>query len=154
MIVAAILFSVFSLTVPKVTLADLEHRFASGKDTTYVVNFWATWCKPCVEELPSFDMLARRESGNPVVVLLVCLDAPSDLNAKVLPFLRKKAFACETVLFAEQKPHLWIDKVDPSWSGAIPATLFVKNGKRLFREQEFTQRTLDSTFTTFRDHFR
>ncbi|MBK6291659.1 MAG: TlpA family protein disulfide reductase [Candidatus Kapabacteria bacterium] len=152
MIVVALLCSMFSLAVPKVTLVDLEQRFANGKDTTYVVNFWATWCKPCVEELPSFDKLARRVSGSPVVVLLVSLDSPSDLKTKVIPFLRKKAYACETVLLDEQKPHLWIDKVDPTWSGAIPATLFVKNGQRLFREQEFSERMLDSTFTTFRDH--
>lgn len=154
MIVVALLCSMLSLTVPKVTLVDLEQRFALGKDTTYVVNFWATWCKPCVEELPSFDKLARRESGSPVVVILVSLDAPLDLEKKVIPFLRKKAYACETVLLNEQKPHLWIDAVDPSWSGAIPATLFVNSGHRLFREQEFTERELDSTFTTFRDHHR
>lgn len=51
----------------------------------------------------------------------------------------------------ESNPHIWIDKVDPSWSGAIPATLFVSQGKRLFKEQEFTYRILDSTFNTFRE---
>lgn len=144
--------SLLGLTIPEVTLADLEHRFAEGRDTVYVVNFWATWCKPCIEELPAFDRLARAERTNPVVVLLVSLDSPKDRTSKVEPFLRKAGYKCEAVVLNESKPHLWIDKVDASWSGAIPATWFIKEGRRLFHEQEFTPRILDSTFITFRDH--
>ncbi|MCX6139265.1 MAG: TlpA disulfide reductase family protein [Candidatus Kapabacteria bacterium] len=151
MIVLGLLCSLLGLTIPEVRLTDLERRFAEGSDTVYVVNFWATWCKPCIEELPAFDKLARKESGKPVVVLLVSLDSPKDRSSKVEPFLRKAGYKCEAVVLNEPKPHLWIDKVDASWSGAIPATLFIMNGRRLFREQEFTSRLLDSTFTTFRD---
>ena len=147
----AIVFSFIGVTITDVTVADLEKRFASGGDTVYVVNFWATWCKPCVEELPAFDKLARAEANGPVVVLLVSVDSPSDRETKLETFLRKKGFSCETALMNDGKPHMWIDKVDPHWSGAIPATLFVSQGKRLFKEQEFTFEMLDSTFTTFRD---
>ncbi len=149
MILSVLLAAVLGTSVPTVTLRDLEQRFAAGGDTTYVVNFWATWCKPCVAELPYFDNLARTTAGRPVVVLLVSLDRPADKVTKVEPFLRARGYRCEMVLLNEQKPHLWIDRVDPSWSGAIPATLFVRGGKRSFHEQEFTQPTLDSTFTRF-----
>lgn len=151
MMVFAIACSWFGLTIAEVSVADLEKRFAAGRDTVYVVNFWATWCKPCVEELPAFDKLSRAEANNQVVVLLVSVDSPNDRNAKVETFLRKKGFSCETAMLNESNPHIWIDKVDPSWSGAIPATLFVSQGKRLFKEQEFTYRILDSTFNTFRE---
>lgn len=90
--VFAIACSWFGLTIAEVSVADLEKRFAAGRDTVYVVNFWATWCKPCVEELPAFDKLSRAEANNPVVVLLVSVDSPNDRNAKVETFLRKRGF--------------------------------------------------------------
>jgi thiol-disulfide isomerase/thioredoxin len=148
-ILSILLAAVLGTSVPTVTLRDLERRFERGGDTTYVVNFWATWCKPCVAELPYFDKLARTSNARPVVVLLVSLDRAADKATKVEPFLRARGYRCEAVLLDEPKPHLWIDRVDPSWSGAIPATLFVQGARRAFHEQEFTQATLDSTFTRF-----
>lgn len=135
--------------VPSVTLDQLENRFANGKDTTYVVNFWATWCKPCVEELPAFDALARKNVGNAVVVLLVSVDSPKDKEKKVEPYLRQKGYRCESVLLNESKPNEWIDRVDSTWSGAIPATLFLRNNKRQFFEQEFSTSTLQTALETF-----
>lgn len=152
MILVALLLSLIPPAIPEVSLADLEQRFARGGDTVFVVNFWATWCRPCVEELPAFDRLARAQSGAPVVVILVSLDPLSKNIPTVAPFLRKQGYACDAVILTETKAHFWIDKVDPAWSGAIPATLFVAKGRRLFQEQGFSYSTLDSAFTTFRDH--
>jgi len=137
--------------LPEVSLADLEQRFDQGRDTIFVVNFWATWCRPCVEELPSFDKLLRDQAKAPVVVLLVSLDPISKKTTTVEPFLRKKGYACEASILTETKAHVWIDKVDPSWSGSIPATWFVTKGRRRLYEQEFTATTLDSVFVSFRD---
>lgn len=120
------------------TLDEVMGRLAAGGDTTYVVNFWATWCKPCVAELPHFDKLYREQRDSGVVVLLVSVDDPKELTKKVAPFVRRKAYLPQVVLLNESKPHEWIDRVDPTWSGAIPATLFFRNGRRLFRETEFT----------------
>lgn len=134
--------------VPEFTLAQLEHRLANGGDTTFVVNFWATWCKPCVAELPAFDYVQRTL---PVKVLLVSLDAPSDRLAKVEPFIKRRSFVSEVLLLNEPKPHTWIDRVDPDWSGAIPCTIIVNTGraKRSFFEREFTQQELQTTVNTF-----
>lgn len=149
MILLAISAWISTSLVHEVTLTQLEQRFNAGKDTTFVVNFWATWCKPCVTELPAFNKLARKHAGDRVAVILVSLDSPSDKISKLEPFVKSKGYRCEVVWLNESKPHVWIDRVDSTWGGSIPATLIVRGSKRMFFEQEFTTTTLDSTLTTF-----
>ena len=139
-----------SKTVQVVRLSDLEARFKAGADTTYVVNLWATWCKPCVAELPWFERVHRESQANaPVKVVLVSLDAVSTLET-VQRFVQRKGITAEVVVLNEAKPHTWIDRIDSSWSGAIPATLIVQGGGRTrsFFEQEFTYEELQSTLST------
>lgn len=106
-------------------------------DTTYVVNFWATWCVPCVKELPYFEELNAMYQDKAFKQYLVSLDDPKKIESKLLPFIQKKNILSEVILLADGKAHKWIDKVDPSWSGAIPITLIYKNGEKLFYEQDF-----------------
>ncbi|MBU3740859.1 MAG: TlpA family protein disulfide reductase [Candidatus Kapabacteria bacterium] len=137
--------------VPVAKLRDLEQRYANGGDTTYVVNLWATWCKPCVAELPWFEKLHRDDGAlGPIKVLLVTLDAPNTIES-VERFIERKGLTAEVVVLDEGKPHKWIDRVDTTWSGSIPATLLVrKNGTtRAFYEREFTYDELRTTISTF-----
>lgn len=136
--------------VEELRLSQLQQRLDAGKDTTFVVNFWATWCKPCVEELPAFDKLSRAHKDQPVKVILVSLDNPTERESKVIPFLKRRGYEyCDAVVLNEPKPHLWIDRVDQSWSGSIPATLFMKNKRRLFGEFQFSTELLEKTFSDF-----
>lgn len=107
------------------------------KDTTYVINFWATWCGPCVKELPYFEELNKKYASQKFKQILVSLDAPRMLDAKVLPFIKKNEIQSEVVLLGDGKFNSWIDRVDPRWSGAIPITLIYKGEEKLFYEQEF-----------------
>lgn len=143
--------AIMAVSVPDVTLADLERRFAAGSDTVFVVNFWATWCRPCVVELPAFDHLARTSGSyqRPIKVLLVSLDAARDRTAKLEPFVRKRGMACEVVRLNEVAPHLWIDRVDSTWQGSLPATWIVARNRRVLFEREFTQRELLDTVHSF-----
>lgn len=93
-------------------------------DTHYVVNFWATWCKPCIQELPAFDSLYAATKNTKVKVILVSLDFKEDLDAKVNPFLQKNSIKAECVLLDEVNGNDFVNKIANSWSGAIPATLF------------------------------
>lgn len=106
-------------------------------DSVYVINFWATWCGPCVKELPYFEQLNEKYSKTAFKQILVSLDAPKKLESKVIPFIEKKSLKSEVVLLADGKYNSWIDKVDPSWSGAIPITLIIKGNQKLFFEKEF-----------------
>jgi len=101
---------------------DLLNRI-KNKDTTYVVNFWATWCKPCVQELPAFDSLHTITKNGPIKVILVSLDFKEDIETKINPFLVKKNIKSEVVLLDEINGNDYINKISEKWSGAIPATL-------------------------------
>ncbi len=109
-------------------------------DTTYVINFWATWCKPCVKELPALDSLNATFASNPVRVILVSMDFKSQLNSHLNPFIIEKDIQSNVLLLDEIDYDKWINKVDSTWKGAIPATLIYNYQKRFrkFYVKEFT----------------
>ena len=115
---------------------NLENSILSDKNTIYVVNFWATWCSPCVKELPHFEKL-NSENKN-IKVLLISLDFKNQFESKLLPFLKKKSIDSEVVLLTDKDYNTWLPVVDKDWSGAIPATLIIKNGKKFFVEKIFS----------------
>ncbi|MDP4679414.1 MAG: TlpA family protein disulfide reductase [Cyclobacteriaceae bacterium] len=117
-----------------------------------IVNFWATWCGPCVKELPQFDDLYKKYQGKNVKIVLVSFDFADQLNKKVIPFVEKRNIKVEVVLLDETDYASFIDLIDPAWSGAIPATLMIdrRNGlKRQFYEKEFKEGQLELVFTEF-----
>ena len=109
-------------------------------DKIEVINFWATWCKPCIKELPYFQELHNSKQDQ-VEVTLISLDFADALDSKVIPFVQKRQLTPEVLLLDEIDYNSWIDKVDPSWSGAIPATLMInhRTGERIFVEGELSQ---------------
>lgn len=145
LLIAAGFSSAVAQSVPVIGLSQLENRLNNGGDTTYVVNFWATWCGPCVKELPFFENLHLNSAGTNRKVLLVTLDFVSQLESKVIPFLEEKQLKSEVLLMDEDKPNQWIPRVSEAWSGAIPATLFVNTQKktRHFHEGSFKEGELE-----------
>jgi thiol-disulfide isomerase/thioredoxin len=109
-------------------------------DTSYVINFWATWCKPCVKELPYFEKLNRKYEDKKVRVILISLDFKRNLDSHLISFIRKNNIQSEVVLLDEPDYNSWINDVSSEWSGAIPATVFIKgsSGIKNFHEKEFT----------------
>jgi thiol-disulfide isomerase/thioredoxin len=107
---------------------DLLKR-VSNKDTVYVVNFWATWCGPCVAELPVFNKVYQQYQGKPVKVLMVSLDFKESVPKKLESFITKKKLKPEVVWFNETNANDFIPKIDASWSGSIPATWIVNSAK-------------------------
>jgi len=108
-------------------------------DTTYVLNFWATWCSPCVKEIGYFEELHKQSASTNVKVILVSLDFPKQIDTRVIPFLNEKEISAEVLLMTDLDYNSWIDRVDPAWSGAIPATLIYNREKRVFLEKELTR---------------
>ncbi|MBF4515611.1 redoxin domain-containing protein [Flavobacterium sp. ANB] len=131
-----------SQKVKLINVDQLQERIKNGKDSTYVVNFWATWCAPCIKELPNFEKLGAEYKSQKVAVLLVSVDFKSKLASNVVPFVKRKNLKNEVFLLNESNPQEYIDRIDPSWSGSIPATIFIKNDKRKFIESELTYEQL------------
>ena len=132
------------------SLDQLEKRIQNGKDTTYVINFWATWCSFCNRELPYFEKLNKEYHSEKLKVLLVSVDFISVYKTKLIPFVKKKQLKSEVFLLNERNQQEYIDRVDKSWSGAIPATLFIKGKNRKFLEQEFEYLDLVKEYQTFK----
>ena len=122
--------------IPIYNFKTLEPLLYANSDKTYIVNFWAMWCAPCVKELP---IIQAYQKNNPnVEVLLVSLDFPEDIKTNLKQFLKKKEITSKVVLLDDPDANSWIDKIDPNWSGAIPFTIIFNNRNRSFHERSFT----------------
>lgn len=120
-----------------IKLDQLQDQMRGERERIQVVNFWATWCAPCLKELPLFERL--NEDRRDVRVTLVSMDLDLDPNVeKVRSFVLRKKIKSEVLILDERDPSSWIDKIDKRWSGALPATLVINNktGKRKFVEKE------------------
>jgi thiol-disulfide isomerase/thioredoxin len=126
--------------IKTVTPEWIDGIHASKSDTLYIINFWATWCKPCVEELPYFEQLADTCTNKKVKIYLVTTDMRKDIATRVTDFIKAKKLTQQVVFINELNADKWINKVSEEWSGAIPATLMIKGdiGYKHFKEGELT----------------
>lgn len=121
----------------------LKPRLHHQNDTTYVVNFWATWCKPCIKEMPAFQKLNRQFADRPFKLLLVSLDFPSQIDSRLKPYLRENDIRAEVVVLDDPDSNSWISRVSEQWSGALPGTLIYKRNSRQFYEKTFEYHELE-----------
>jgi len=119
---------------------EIQDILSQSSDTTYILNFWATWCKPCVAELPHFEEVHKKYKDQNVKVIMVSMDFAKDLTARVIPFVNQHQLTGEVWLLHEPDANTWIDKISTEWSGAIPATLIVNNQKK---KKAFFEQKLD-----------
>ena len=125
--------------VPEWDFADFEFQTQQRSDTLHVFNFWATWCAPCVKELPYFEALAKEWTESPIRVWYLSLDFPKAYPERLLSFIKEKGLQQTVVWLNAAGENTWIPRVDSEWSGAIPATLIVPPGntKAFFSERAF-----------------
>ena len=110
-----------------------------------IVNFWATWCKPCITELPYFEQINAEMKSEKFSVCLVNLDFNSKYKTSAVEFVRNKNLKSEVIHLNDTDPNKWINRIDSNWTGAIPATIIYENGKKIFfHEGEITYDELKS----------
>lgn len=114
---------------------EMMKTVIKDKNTVYVINFWATWCAPCVKELPHFEKL--NAENNNVKVILVSLDFKDQFDTRLLPFLKNKNIKSTVVFLSDKNQNDWLPKVDEDWQGAIPATLIIQGNRKLFAQLDF-----------------
>ncbi len=140
-----LLLTIFSLatvcngqSIPKWKIEDVVRSFTNNSDTVYVVNFWATFCKPCNEELPDFIRLVEKYKKQKVKLLLVSLDLPSYVAVRLPAFIKKNNYKTNHVWLNETNADHFCPMIDAKWSGAIPSTIIVNNktGYKKFIEDQ------------------
>jgi thiol-disulfide isomerase/thioredoxin len=127
-----------------VTFEKLQTLINSRDVPVQIINFWATWCPPCLKEMPILEKLNQERKD--VKVTLVSMDMDLDPDPKkVHNFIARKNIQSRVVILDERNPDSWISKIDKSWSGALPATLVVNTatGKRKFVELELRDGDLE-----------
>lgn len=125
-------------SIPVYDFDEFQHILQYEDENTYIVNFWATWCKPCIKELPYFEEIRENYKEKNVNVILVSLDFSENLESHVLPFIEKHSLKSKIVLLDDVDSNRWIPLVSEDWSGAIPATIIYNKNKRNFYERTFT----------------
>ena len=114
---------------------ELNAYIQKNNEKPLVINFWATWCAPCVKELPYFEELHQKNQN--IKIVTVSLDFDKQVESKLKPFLNKKNYSFVMTYMADKNFNNWISKVDENWSGSIPATWIINGNKGFFVEQEF-----------------
>ena len=134
----------FAQTVTPTNFEQLKKRLNTPSDTTVVYNFWATWCVPCIKELPEFEKFYADYAGKKVKLVLVSLNFTRE-KAKVEEFAARHNLKAELLLLTDEDYNAWIDKVSPKWEGSIPATCVVSGPKaeRQFHEGPLTYAELE-----------
>jgi len=121
----------------------LEKFLNQEDDKVHVVNFWATWCAPCVKELPHFEELNKNYKLKNVEVLLVSLDFPKQYDKKLKPFILEHNLQSKVLVLDDVAMNTWVPKVNKDWDGAIPVTIIYNKDKRQFYNQSFTYEELE-----------
>ena len=127
-----------------VNFEDLYSKIDLSSDKTFVLNFWATWCSPCIKELPYFEKVNNDFSDKNVKVLLVSLDFPSQVESKLIPYLIHNKIKSDVILLDDSKINKWVPMVSEKWDGGIPATLIVNSSNYNFYAAPFEEEQLVS----------
>lgn len=134
-----------------IKVPELEKILKAPENKLFVVNFWATWCAPCVSEIPNFEKVAKTYDPQKVKFILVSLDFPSQIENQLKPFLKKNKITLDVAVMMDVDYNKWISSVDPAWQGDIPATLIFNNSKKskYFHTGEVTETELKKYINSF-----
>lgn len=151
-IILVLLVSINSSTaqqIPSLKISELESYISNSKKPL-IINFWATFCKPCLEEIPYFISQARGHEKDSLELLLVSLDMEDFYPTKIANFARAKNITAPIAWLNETDADIFCPAIDPQWSGAIPATLFINNktGYRKFYEEQLSEAALAKEIST------
>jgi thiol-disulfide isomerase/thioredoxin len=112
--------------------AEIEHLFNNHNDTTYLINFWATTCPPCLKELPMFEKIAENRSDDKFRVILINIDDKKRIEKYVVPFLKKNNIQNEVFSLLDDNFNIWTARINAEWYGALPYTVIYRNSNKKY----------------------
>ena len=139
----------FPKSVSVYNFDDLFKTIDLSGNKTYLINFWATWCAPCVKEIPHFEYVNQKYSSDSLKVILASFDYPSQIDSKLIPFLNKNEIKSDVVLIDDLNIRDWMSVVSESWDGAIPATLIINKRSQKFYPPVFDRVKLENELSFF-----
>lgn len=120
---------------PAITVANARELIEAIERTNaadvVVLNFWATWCPPCVAEMPAFVRFQTEFAARPVKVISVSADHPDTLADRVRPFVQKHKLPFPVRVLSERDPTSIASALELDWNGALPATFVLDKGGRV-----------------------
>ncbi|WP_128548012.1 redoxin family protein [Larkinella soli] len=125
------------VTIEDIDVAGLRKLIKNDSDKLRLINVWATWCGPCVQEFPEFITIDRMYRDRDFELITVSADKP-DKKAKALEFLKKKEASNKNYLFSSEDKYALIEAVDPNWPGALPYTILVEPGGKIVYSKQGT----------------
>ncbi len=130
-------------SIQKVKIDELL-KLIDTSSMPLVVNFWATWCGPCIREIPWFEKNVALFADKNVKLLLVSIDFADEYPKGIAGFAKKSGFLSQILWLNESEVEVFCSKIDKSWEGSIPVTLMVNNKKKYkqFYKQQLPEQKL------------
>jgi thiol-disulfide isomerase/thioredoxin len=122
-----------AVSVEPLDEAGVKRLIRNREGKVLLVNVWATWCVPCVEEFPDIVKLSHSYDAKTLEVVAVSADYPDEVDSKIIPFLKKQKVPFKVYVAKFDDQQDFINALDPEWSGALPATLiYDQHGRQRF----------------------
>ena len=128
--------------IKKVKATDIV-KMINESTTPLIINFWATWCRPCVNELNYFEKVVDKFKNKNIKLILISLDYPDDYE-RLISFVKTKGYNATVYWLNEEETNVIQTKINKGFEGVIPATLMVNNAKNysVFHSGQLTENTL------------
>lgn len=138
-----LVFNIFAQQIKKVKIEEVAD-YIKKSDHPLIINFWATWCAPCVEEIPWFQNIVNTNANNGLELILVSLDFQNNYEKKVTSFAKNNKLNATLFWLDETNADHFCPLIDSAWYGSIPVTLFVNNlaGYRKFYNDQVPENEL------------
>lgn len=133
--------------VKPVRVSELKERIMRDSGKVVLVNVWATWCKPCKEEMPQLVRLRKNVSRNEFSLILVSADDSELVDTKVRPALKSLGVDFPSYIINERSDEAFMNGMDSTWNGALPTTFVydrkgklskIMTGERTYKQFEET----------------
>lgn len=124
------------VTLESINEAGIKELLKNNTKKVRLINVWATWCGPCVNELPEFVKINHMYKNRDFEFITISADKP-DKKERALEILKKKYVSATNYIFDSDDTYKLIEAIDPKWQGALPYTLIIEpNGKVLYAKQD------------------